>query len=253
MVRWALAAALISVFGGAHAEGARAYGAIGGWAYDITGTYTNTSELDLQDDLGLRSTARADYALGYAPARFGWVPALEFGYTHIAADGQQTFSLLPTTPISPVIGLLPVNTDSVVDDRTSINDFELTVRWPWQLGHFTLLGGLTVTTLNGTVVTADESNGQQVTQKVRETFPLLSLGLEWQPAPSLRFSLSGDYVQYQDNRANEIEARLLWKFLGPVGLEAGYRQRRYKFTEPMNSLDARVSGALIRLVMELPL
>lgn len=250
MVRWALAVALGLVFSGAHAEGARAYGALGGWAYDITGTYTNTSELDLQDDLGLRSTARSDYALGYAPARFGWVPALEFGYTRIAADGQQTFSLLPTTPIT---GLLPVNTDTVVDDRTSINDFELTARWPWQLGQFTLLGGFTVTTLNGTVVTADESSGQQQTQKVNEIFPLLSLGLQWQPRPSLRFSLSGDYVQYKSNRADELEARVLWKFLGPVGLEVGYRQRRYKIIEPMNSLNAKVSGALVRVVMELPL
>lgn len=250
MVRWALAAAIGLAFGDAQAEGARAYGAIGGWAYDITGNYTNTSELDLQDDLGLRSTARSDYAVGYAPARLGWVPALELGYTRIAADGQQTFSLLPTTPIT---GLLPVNTDTVVNDRTSINDFELTARWPLQLEQFTLLVGLTVTTLNGTVVTADESSGQQQTQKVNETFPLLSVGLEWQPHPSLRFSLSGDYVQYKSNRADELEARVLWKFLGPVGIEAGYRQRRYKIIEPMNSLDAKVSGALVRLVMELPL
>lgn len=250
MVRWALAASLALVFGGAHAEGGRAYGAMGGWAYEITGTNTNTSELDLQDDLNLRSTARGDYALGYAPAGFGWVPALEFGYTRIAADGQQAFSLLPTTPIT---GLLPINTDTVVDDRTNINDFELNARWPWQIGHFTLLGGLTLTTLNGTVVTADESNGQQQTQKVNEIFPLLSLGLEWQPRPSLRFSLSGDYVQYKSNRADEFEARVLWRFLGPVGIEAGYRQRRYKIIDPLNSLDARVAGALVRVVMELPL
>lgn len=250
MVRWALAVALAMGFGAAHAEGARAYGAMGGWAYDITGTYTNTSELDLQDDLGLRSTARSDYALGYAPASLGWLPALEFGYTRIAADGQQTIPLLPTTPLSPVTGLLPVNTDTVVDDRTSINDFELTARWPWQLGQFRLLGGLTVTKLKGTVVTADASSGQQQTQKVDETFPLLSLGLEWQPIASLRFSLSGDYVQYKSNRADELEAKVLWKFLGPVGVEAGYRQRRYKIIEPMNSLDAKVSGALVRLVME---
>ena len=253
MVRWALALALGCVCTGAHAEGARAYGAIGGWAYDISGTYTNTSELDLQDDLNLQSTARSDYVLGFAPARFGWLPALELGYTRIAADGQQTFSLLPSTPLSPITGPLPVNTDTVIDDRTSINDFELTARWPWQLGHFTLLGGLTVTTLNGTVVTADDSGSQQQTQKVNETFPLLSVGVEWQPRPSLRFSLSGDYVQYKSNRADEIEARVLWKFLGPVGVEAGYRQRRYKIIDPMNSLDAKVSGALVRLVMELPL
>ena len=253
MVRWALALALGCVCTGAHAEGARAYGAIGGWAYDISGTYTNTSELDLQDDLNLQSTARSDYVLGFAPARFGWLPALELGYTRIAADGQQTFSLLPSTPLSPITGPLPVNAETVIDDRTSINDFELTARWPWQLGHFTLLGGLTVTTLNGTVVTADDSGSQQQTQKVKETFPLLSLGVQWQPVASLRFTLTGDYVRYDGNRADEWEAKVLWKLLGPVGLEGGYRQRRYKIDEPMNALDARVRGARFGVVMELPI
>ena len=244
-----VAAALLAVgFSTAHAGPARVYATIGGWAYDITGTYTNTSELDLEEDLALKTTAPQNYLIGYAPASFGWVPALEFDYIRIAADGQQRFQLLPAVPI--VGAVVP---DTVVDDRTSINDFELTSRWPWQLGDFTLSAGFTVTSLHGTVVVTDENNGQQQTQKVNETFPLLSLGVEWQPVESFRVSLSGDYVQYDGNRADELEARMLWKFLGPIGLEAGYRQRRYKIIDPMNSLDARVAGARIGIVMEIPL
>ncbi len=249
MMRVVTAGLLALGFSTAQAESAaRAYAAIGGWAYDIRGTYTNTSELDLEDDLALKTTARQNYVIGYAPAGFGWVPALEFDYTRIAADGQQRFQLVPALPV--VGAVVP---ETVVDDRTSINDFELTARWPWQLGNFTLLGGFTVTSLHGSVVVADENNGQQQRQKVNETFPLLSVGVEWQPVQSFRLSLSGDYVQYDGNRADELEARVVWKFLGPVGLEAGYRQRRYKIIEPMNSLDARVAGARIGLVMEIPL
>lgn len=247
MVRVVTAAVLAMFFGAAQAEPARVYGFIGGWAYDIKGVYTNTRDLDLQDDLGLKSTARQDYALGYVPAGLGWLPGLEFGYNRIAADGRQQFSLLP------VSGVLPSSTDVVVEDRTKVNDFELTARWPWQLGDFTLLGGLTVTNLKGTVTAADESTGQQQTQKINETFPQLSVAVEWRPIDVLRLSLSSDYITYSGNRADELEAKLLWKVLGPVGIEAGYRQRRYKITDAVNKLDARVTGARLGVVMEIPL
>jgi hypothetical protein len=236
----------------AHAQDQRGYFFLGGWAYDITGVYTNTTPLDLQDDLGLRSTERGDYALAYAPAGFGWVPRLELGFTRIAADGQQRFTLLPDGSLGPVAGLLPIDNETVVDDYTRANDFELNARWPWVWGDWTVLTGLTVTHLRGEVKVADASNGQVQVQKINETFPLLSLGLEWQPVQSLRFTLSGDYVQYGGNRASELEARALWKFFGPVGLEGGYRQRRYKITDPMNELNARVAGARIGVVMEIP-
>lgn len=250
MVRMAMAAGLALLWGSAQAEGARAYGSIGGWAYDISGSYTNTSELDLEDDLALKSTARSNYALGYAPTTFGWIPAVEFDYVRIAADGMQTFKIVPATAAAPLTNLLVP--DTVVSDRTNINDFELTTRWPVKLGSFTLLGGFTVTHLNGTVTAADESNGQQMTQKINETFPLVSAGVDWQPVPSLRLSLSGDYITYQGNRADELEARVLWKFLGPIGLQGGYRQRRYKIKDAATKLDARVAGPHIGLVMEVP-
>lgn len=250
MIRVCSAAVLALLFCPAHAEPARWYGAIGGWDYGISGTYTNTSELDLEDDLSLQSTARKDYLVGYAPASLGWVPALELGYTRIAADGQQRFATVPVAGLAPVTGALAPET--VVDDRTNVNDFALTARWPWHWRDFTVLAGFTVTTLKGEITAADENNGQQQTQKVNETFPLLSVGVEWQPVESLRFSLSGDYVQYSGNRADELEARALWKCLGPIGLELGYRQRRYKIAEPMNQLDARVAGARIAVVMEIP-
>jgi len=247
MVRSVMAVMVAAFSGAAAAESAQVYGFIGGWSYDIKGTYTNTQDLDLQDDLGLKSTARQDYVMGYRPAGLGWLPALELGYNRIAADGRQQFSLLP------VGGVLPPATDVVVEDRTNVNDFELTARWPWQLGAFRLLGGFTLTNLKGSVTAADESTGQQQTQNINETFPQLSVAVEWQPLEALRFALSGDYVTYSGNRADELEAKLLWKVLGPVGIEAGYRQRRYKIADAVNKLDARVAGIRLGVVMEIPL
>ncbi len=236
----------------AHAAPAQAYAFMGGWAYDVTGSYTNTSRLDLEDDLGLQSKARQNYALGYTPAALGYVPALEFDYTRIAASGQQRFATLPVAGLDPLTGGV-IASETVVDDRTSVNDFELTARWPWRQGAFTLLGGLTLTVLDGNVQVADENSGQLQNQKVSEVFPLLSLGVEWQASENLSLQLSGDYIRYDGNRADELEARVLWQVLGPVGLQVGYRQRRYKIDEPMNALDARVAGARLGVVIALPL
>jgi len=238
------------------AKPATVEGFLGGWGYRITGTYTNTSELDLQDDLGLKSTARQDHALGFHPGRAGWLPAVRLDYARIAASGLQRVPLVPPSPLDPLIGVI-TPTETVVANRTSINDFELTTRWlvprRWLPETLELQGGFTLAALRGSVQVADETNGQQQTQSVNEVFPLASAAVHWQPLSTLRLSLSGDYVRYQDNRADELEAMLRWQAFGPVGLEAGYRQRRYRFNEPMNALDSRVAGWRVGMVMAVPL
>ncbi len=229
----------------AHAEDSYLHAYVGSWAYRITGTTQNTSQLDLQKDLGLRTSDRMTYALGITPGQLGWLPALELNYAHIAANGSQQVS-----PV-PVAGL-PSASTTRVDNRTDIDDTELNARWPYQLGPFTLRGGLTLTRLKGFVMVADQTSGQQQTQRVNQLFPLVSAALQWQPLASLRFTLSGDYIQYQANRADELEARAVWKFWGGLGLEGGYLRRHYKIIDPSYKLNARVSGARVGLVMDIP-
>lgn len=224
---------------------------MGGWGYAIKGTITNTAQLDFQDDLGLKPSDRKSYVLGFKPAQPGWLPTLEFDYTRIAADGQQTISSVPPGG-SVLFGSRPISADSQVDNRTDINDFELTALWPYRMGNFQLSGGLKLAYLKGFVNVADQDTGQQQTQRVNELFPLASAAVEWQPLPELRLSFSGDYVQYKNNRADELEARVLWKIVGPLGLEAGYLRRRYKIIDPMNQLNARVGGVRLSAVIEIP-
>lgn len=243
---------LLLATGAARADGGFVHAFIGGWAYDVTGTTETTSRLDFEDDLGLRSTDRKSYALGITPAQPGWLPALEFDYTRIAADGRQTVSLLPFVGAEPVPGALPVSTTVQIDDRTRIQDAELSARWPYRWNTLSLAGGFSLAWVKGSVTVADSDTGQQQRQPVNQVFPLLSLAAQWQPTAALRFTLSGDYVQYKGNRADEIEARVLWKFLGPVGLQGGYLRRRYKITEPDYRLNAQVGGARIGVVIEIP-
>ena len=112
---------------------------------------------------------------------------------------------------------------------------------------------MTLAWLDGDVRVADASSGASRTQSLSEVFPLLSAAVEWQPIESLRLSLRGDYIQYQDDAADSLEATVFWKMLGPVGLEAGYRQRHYRVKDSRTDIDARLAGARVGIRLELPI
>lgn len=226
-------------------DGYLAYGFIGGWAYTTKGTVDNGGPLDFQRDLGLRTTARRDYALGYAPATTGWIPAVDFDYLRIGTRGVQHFNG------ASVVGL-PVIPASTTNSSAEINDFELSARWPWLWRDFRFSGGLTLTQLDGAVIAANARNGVSEREKISQLFPLASVAVSWQPIDRLRLSMHGDYIEYQGNRAQSLEASIFWRMLGPVGLEGGYRQRSYKIHEGNYLLDARLSGARIGIRMEIP-
>lgn len=239
--------------GTAQATERSVYGFIGGWAYDIQGDITAGATLDFERDLGLRANDRKSYTLGYTPARFGWLPAIEFDYLRIAAEGMQTIpGVADGTPVQPVFDGIGVGAGTVVRDSADINDFELSARWPWQIGDFTLSGGINLIRLDGTVLVADANSGEESLQDFEQVFPLLSAAAVWQPTPVLRLSLRGDFIQYQDDRADALEAHVFWRFLGPVGLEAGYRQRRYKVVDGSDEINARLAGGRIGVRMEVP-
>jgi hypothetical protein len=226
------------------------YGMLGGWSYQARGSVTNGAPLDFQRDLGLHSTDRADYGFGFAPSsrQSGWLPTVDLGYVHIGERGLQQVR----TPL--VFGLLAL--DSEVETSTDVDDLQLALRWPWRIGKFRLDSGLNLTRLDGEVIVADADTGQRNRQPVDEIFPSPSLALAWQPLRSLRLSLRGDYISYQGQRAQTLEAGAYWQMLGPIGLELGWRQRRYK-VESENEfgpylLDARLSGVRFGLRFEIP-
>lgn len=244
----ALAIALPSA--SAAASGGYWYGMLGGWSYQARGSVTNGQQLDFQRDLGLRSTDRGDMALGFAPtaAQSPWIPTLDLSYFHFGERGRQQLR----TPL--LFGLVELQSEA--ESSTDVDDLQLALRWPWQLAQFRIDSGFNLTRLHGEVVVADADTGQRNRQPVDEIFPSPSLSLAWQPLRTLRFNVRGDYIEYQRQRAQTLEAGAYWQMLGPVGLELGWRQRRYK-VESENEfgpylLDARLSGIRFGLRFEIP-
>lgn len=232
------------------------YGQLGIWDYVARGSVTDQSRLDLQDDLGLRSQDLGDYLLGFRPGSPDrrWLPGLELSYVHLAAEGSQELSglELPGPGLPPLFGGLPLLDGGTAQSTAEIDDLEVRAHWPWQLGSLMLGTGLNLTWLNGLIVVADADTGEADRQHIDQIFPSLSLSASWQPWDALRLSLSGSYLQYQGDRAQSLEASAHWRFYGPVGLEAGWRQRAYKVESGEYLVDARLSGARLGLRVELP-
>lgn len=227
------------------AEAGSYYATSGGWVYDVKGRVQLNEPLDLQRDLHLRTTDKGEFTLGYIPEKLGWIPGLDLGYVHLAAEGEQTVG----RPVQ--FGPLSIGQASVVATSAAIDDIDACIRWPYVWANASASAGVTVVRLNGNVVVADTNTGQQNNQPIDEIFPLLSLAGSYRPIDNLRLSARGDYIQYSGNTAHTLEAGAFYKFLGPVGFEVGWRQRRFKINNPNGyNFDARLSGARIALRFE---
>ena len=236
----------------ARAQDGHAYGLVGAWTYQARGSVVNNgAPLDFERDLGLEGSKYGDLALGFLPAsrQSRWLPAVSLGYTHFVERGLQQVQ----TPV--LFGLLTL--DGEAESSADVDDLQLSLRWPWRITPaLRLEGGVNLTRLDGAVIVTDVESGQRNRQPVDEIFPAPSLALAWNPLPALRLRARADYVEYQGQRAQTLEADAYWRMLGPVGLEAGWRQRRYK-VETTNEfgpyrLDARLSGLRIGVRFELP-
>lgn len=229
---------------------------VGGWAYELSGEITNGATLDFERDLGLKASDRQSYSVNYRVEPGGWIPSVGVDYQRIRAEGRQTIAATvgaPTPALEPLFGGLPVGAGRTVEDDADLGDLEVNALWSWPFGPVRLSGGVTLAWLDGDVRVADASSGASRTQSLSEVFPLLSAAVEWQPIESLRLSLRGDYIQYQDDAADSLEATVFWKMLGPVGLEAGYRQRHYRVKDSRTDIDARLAGARVGIRLELPI
>lgn len=222
------------------------FASAGGWAYKLTGSVVNGSQLDFDRDLNLKVSNRSNFALGYLPARLGWVPGLTLDYVRVEASGQQKFAG------TAVFGGVQITNGSTVNDSARIDDLELSARWPYRFDDFTFSAGLTATRLNGPVTVALANSAQQDRREISQVFPLPSLAIQWQPAEAFRVTARGDYIRYSGDSAETYELSVLWKILGPVGLEGGYRHRRYKVVDGSYVLDAKLNGARFGLRYEFP-
>ncbi len=209
------------------------------WDYRVTG---------YQDDQGnvtdLQAFAAGPQRDGFLQAEFehrpSWLPDLAAAYAQVSGSGSQTTSSAPTLPLP-----LPLPLPGTTTTTTASGDFrdvDVTARYAIGLGPIRVSPGITVSWLQGDIVTDDSGSGAHSERDYDQVFPMLHLQVAWPIADWLRLAAQGDWIKAKDDLAWQYSASLELKLLGPVGIYGGWHERRYQVSSGESFLDARLRG-----------
>lgn len=241
MHRFVLSSALLAcAWSGAVAAEFRA--GLGGWRYDLSGSVTDAGRsYDFEDDLALQPSGRRSVLLEWDTGE-GWWPDWSASFSQLGAAGysEETFTLF--------VGGVPVGsqTESIAASA-DFDDYDLTARYPFDLGPFGAAVGLTAKRLRGEVLIDDSTRAAPSRQQYDETVPEVHLQLRWALGESLVLGAAGQGIRFGGDSALEWRATVEYRGLAPLLLEAGWQEKRYDLDLGDYALDARLGGALARV------
>lgn len=235
-LRW-LALMALPVAAAAAADGVEA--GYDHWDYEVEGFVDNSGEvLDFQDDLTVEARKQDALRLRWDTGE-GWAPDLAAHYLRIDAGGRRVVSE------GQSFGGIVLQPASVVLADADLADFDLVLRYPWRGEKAAAWGGVTIKRIDGDVTVRNETDSQETTQAIAETFPMLHLFGELALGARVRVSGGVDWASWQDDEAHELRAQLavdVWKALG---VSAGWQRKRYRLSSGDYRFDATLDGALL--------
>lgn len=208
------------------------------WDYRLEGGTTDTERLDFQRDLSARTDDRIGLALWLRPSP-AWLPELGYRRSPLDVSGQQTRQ---TGLQIGDLTLLPQTREALVD--ADLDNHSLTARYTITMSPaISLLPGLTLRQIDGVVRIRDGDDIAVDDERIDEWFPQLHLALRWQPQPALALHLTGEWIEASGRLADGFEAAVRWSPAeGPVAIEAGWAQQRYRFSAGDDRVRARFAG-----------
>lgn len=210
----------------------------GSWNYGVSGTVADAgSEYDLERDLGVAARERSFYHLAWDSPK--GLPDLALNYSPIRAGGSRVARGERTLG-----GVTLGGSDTTVSGDADIQDYDLSLRYPWMLGRTRLNLGLVVKRLDGEVRVRDDGDELAVNQAVDETFPMAQLEAQLPLTTGLRLELLGNHVSYDGNSATELRAQLR-ALVGPLGLSVGWQRKDYELQGERFDLDAQLDGGFV--------
>ena len=234
----------------------------GAWGFQPRGSarFSGTS-VDLQRDLGLTAdrggVIRAEWAENLADTAHPWYLPVQVSTDYFASTFRGQQNILPTTLLSlgPIVILQSAGT--TVATTTEFRDFGAQVGWKlWQFQPGARLeGGLALKNVKADINVVSPTQNQQVQQDVGLTFPLPMLAVT-AGRGAVRLRAEAQYAKLSGRSALNTEALVNWQppALVGLGVEAGYRYRRYQFDNDSgsgNAFDLRLSGWRLGLRLEL--
>lgn len=208
------------------------------WDYDVEGFVDNAGDvLDFRRDLTVEARNETAFALRWDTAP-GWLPDFAAQYLRVDAGGRRVVS----EPMR--FGEVTLVPGSIVLADADLDDYALTLRYPWRGARATLWGGLTVKHIGGDVTVRDESDQQETIQPIDETFPMLHARAELGLGGRLTASLQGNWVAWDDDEADEALAELALQVWRGLGVSAGWQRRHYRIEADRYRFDATLDGAI---------
>lgn len=223
----------------------------GAWAPDISGTLRNgTTTYDLDKNLGLDADPQRHFALYFRPERRWYWPDLSANFDHLGAQGNGQAA----TTVQ-VFGTLPVPANSRLFSTVSINDYDASADLPFQLYGVHvgigatvkyLVGDVTVNTVSSPSIAGTPVDLITITgtsrNRLNNVFPMVHLRVGTDLASWLSLVGSGNYIEYEGDRAYEFRGQADLRPLGPVTLSVGYQRKSYLVSRGSYRLDTDVDG-----------
>lgn len=208
------------------------------WDYKVSGQYQESgSTYDLGKDFSASNSSRALYRLRWDTGPGWWAPDLAASFGRIEVSGQK--HITTNTGIGPI----PIQINSTANVYTNVRDFDVTARWPWQLGWGRLSLGITGKQLRGDVLVSDSAaTPTQTHESVNTLFPMAHVFLEVPIGSRLRIGVGGDWAALNGDEANNIVAIIRLKLIGPLDLTGGWQSKRYKVRDDNYRLDSKLQG-----------
>lgn len=215
--------------------------AMGDWRYDLAGAVSDQGRTyDFQDDLELQTSGRRSVLLEWDTGPGGW-PDWSASYARLGASGdhEETFTLF--------VGGIPVGSQTEsITTTADFDDFDLTARYPFELGALRCAAGVTAKRVRGEILLDDSSRPAPSRQQYDEIVPQLHAQVRWPLGKNFALAASGQGVEYDGSRAMEWRASAEIRWLAPLLLEAGWQEKNYDLDLGGYAFDAKLDGALLR-------
>ena len=212
------------------------------WDSRVSGTLNdNGGVVDLKHDLGAESNDHHQFSSFLQTGPGWWRPDLAASYTQIKIEGSRTLSSSGLQFGSIVV--LPGSNDTVVT-RANIRDADVSLRYPFAVGPLHVSAGVTIKQLKGDISVQDITTGTRSDQPVDQTFPMAHALAEWPLPFSTSIAVSGNWVHYKNDSADEAKIMVRVPIFGPLEGRIGWQRKHYHVDDHGYLLDTTLQGAM---------
>lgn len=206
------------------------------WRYTLGGVVTDENDEEIPLDRGTRRGDRSQVVLRLG-AQFNhrWLPDVELRFNELEGGTQ-------TTVEGASFAGVQIGADQQAVAFSRLDELSAALRYPLSRDGIRLSAGVLLKQLDGFVTVSNSDGSETQTEDYSELVPMLSVQATLAPFGPFRLRIEGAHIRSDDNRATEFAARILWAIIDPLGIEAGFLSKDFRFSTDDFDVDADFRG-----------